>query len=342
MTDEIIDLVGSILQVSLKDDQMLKIGLALHLKRTFTRYQYSMQLHNPLLNEIKQDYSSIFGACWATSSIFERYAQIILTEDEVAFIAIHIGAAISRQRHKIRTIVVCASGIGTSQLIARRIEGNFPEILVINVLPSTHFSIKIAQEADLIITTVPIRLKLENMLMISPQVNEQDVRLIRNMISQMQGHGKTEQIEHPLQGVLHPDLMLLDSNLTNKQQILEEGCQILFQKGYVKQEFLEDVLNRERITSTTVGKGVAIPHGVHGFVHKPGILMIKLRKPISWDDEWVDLIFILALKFTDLVETKEFFRSFYKVLNDEKVLRSIRQTADPERIINILVGESQK
>lgn len=100
-------------------------------------------------------------------------------------------------------------------------------------------------------------------------------------------------------------------------------------------------MRREDITSTSIGKGVAIPHGIHEFVIKPAICIIKLKKPIDWSGDEVDIVFVLALKFSDIQETKDFFKYFYNLLNDERVLGSIRKADKPGKIAKTILGKSE-
>lgn len=334
---EIIQLVSSILGVNLKNDSMLQKGLSLHLKRAVTRIKYDMFLKNPLLEEIKKEYTSIFGACWATSCIFERRTGVLLNEDEVAFIAIHIGAAVSRRRRQIIAVVICASGIGTSQLIAGKIERQIPEITIKDVLSYSKLNEKILEEADIIISTVPIQLKKENLIFISTMVNELDIKRIREVTAKISELDMEVKDSKPLPDTFLKELIVINGGFKTKEEVILHGSELLFEKGYVTSEFTKDVLRREEITSTAVGKGVAIPHGIQGFVIRPGICIIKLKRPIDWSGEKVDLIFVLALKFSDIKETKDFFKYFYSILNDETILQSIRESSEPESIINIIV-----
>ncbi len=122
LANEIILLIGNILSVDFTEDERLLIGLVLHLRPTINRLKYGLRIRNPLLTEIKEKYPSIFGASWAASVLFEKHFGLRVTEEEIGYIAIHIGAALERQSRKARVVVVCSSGIGTAQLIATRLK----------------------------------------------------------------------------------------------------------------------------------------------------------------------------------------------------------------------------
>jgi transcriptional antiterminator len=338
---EIVQLVSSILEINLVNNEILLKGLALHLKRVINRKKFNMHLKNPLLDQIKKEYTSIFGACWATSNIFEKKTGLLLDEDEVAFIAIHIGGAISRKKNCINVIVVCASGIGTSQLIAGRIERYVQEIIVKDVLPYNHLNEDIYNQAELIISTVPIDNPEKNVVIISSKVNEADIKKIQQVVFKILGSNIVLKSNESVVNLIKEELIILDADCESIEDTIYYASNNLYENGYVTSEFANDVIKREKITSTSVGKGVAIPHSIKGFVIKPGICLIKLKKPIEWHDERVDLVFVLALMFTDVKETKEFFKYFYYLLNNEKVLDDIRFSNDKKSILNIIMKQGE-
>ena len=50
-----------------------------------------VRIHNPLLHEVRNSFSSIYQATWATSILFDQYYSVTITEDEIAYIALYLG-----------------------------------------------------------------------------------------------------------------------------------------------------------------------------------------------------------------------------------------------------------
>lgn len=68
------------------------------------------------------------------------------------------------------------------------------------------------------------------------------------------------------------------------------------------EEYVESVLERERLVSTSVGNGVAIPHGKSKAVLKPTVYFARTNKLVRWgegEEDLVDLIFMLAVPDDD-------------------------------------------
>ena len=96
------------------------------------------------------------------------------------------------------------------------------------------------------------------------------------------------------------------SNLvaSTKEEALEKLAELLYSNGTVsdKEAFLADVLEREKISTTGIGNGIAIPHGKSPSVAETGVAIGRLEKSVEWesvDDKPVELIVLLAVNGAD-------------------------------------------
>ena len=102
----------------LKQDDGFIRGLLAHMEPTLIRLKNGMNITNPLLDQIKQDYAVIYQNCQRIAVILQNYVGCEIPDAEIGFLAIHFGAAIVRmenqqeQKRKVWIGVVCASGIG--------------------------------------------------------------------------------------------------------------------------------------------------------------------------------------------------------------------------------------
>ena len=96
------------------------------------------------------------------------------------------------------------------------------------------------------------------------------------------------------------------------------------------------MLERENVESTAIGSGIAIPHGKAENVIRPQICVVKLAEPLNWGNMKVDVIFLLALNFENMITTKAFFRDFTGVLSEEESLNAIRGTRGSKELEGVL------
>lgn len=332
----VIHAASEILEVDLSGDRLLLTGLTLHFRPSVMRLRYGMEIRNPLLERIKQEYTSIFGAAWAASTIFERYFGVTINEDEVGYIAMHLGGAMARLKNKIKAVVVCASGLGTSQLVAMRLEREVPELEITEIVSVQQLSKVLTEGCDIIISTVAVRERHEKLIHISTLVDEKDVFVIRNFLRSMQEQ-RRERTCQSLAASISADFCFAGCVHKSKKEVIKFYGEQLEKSGYTRAGFVESALQREQITSTSVGRGVAIPHGNDEFVLQPKICVVQLTKPIKWGDDYVDLVMLLALNVQ--YAKNSFFRSFYAMLDDEQVLRRMRHAKNGQEIMNIILEE---
>ncbi|HLN63903.1 MAG TPA: PTS sugar transporter subunit IIA, partial [Symbiobacteriaceae bacterium] len=96
--------------------------------------------------------------------------------------------------------------------------------------------------------------------------------------------------------VLDPVLLLPQTALTDKEQILAQLAELLTQSGYVRSDFLDGVLEREEMGPAVLGGQMAIPHADPTRVRRPGIAVAVLERPIPWGFGMaVDVVCMAAL-----------------------------------------------
>jgi activator of the mannose operon (transcriptional antiterminator) len=335
MAKSIITMSSEILDVDLTKDGGLLTRLVLHLRPTVMRLKYGLRLTNPILSRIKEEYTNIFGVAWACNSIFENKFGVTINEDEVGYLVLHLALSVDKIRSKIKTVIVCSSGIGTSQLVASKLVKKFDNLDITHILPYNLLSQKIIEEADLIITTIRNIKKGEKVVYISALANENDYSNISNTIKNLKRDGLSIPLSNAedvknldddkyQESILEKELCFLNSDITDFPQAIIYYGKLMEKKGYAKIGFHEDILKREKIGSTYIGKGIAIPHAKDIFVNKSKICIVKFTKPITWQGNKVDVIFILCLKFNDANNTKNFFKKFYSLLENDEMISQIK------------------
>jgi transcriptional antiterminator len=340
LVKKLITNISNQLAIELIDDDRLLKGLALHLDVAIRRSKLGVNPENPMLDKIKVQFTSIYVSVLTCIRELEVDENITLNEDEVGYIVLHIGAAIERKKrkNKYNTFIICASGIGTSQLVASRLAREFEELNIIDVLPVFEINENLIKKVDIIISTLRLPFKDEKIIIINNWVDKFDILTIRNYIEKHPlSTGNKETFETKL--YIEKDLIFFENKLIHKETLLKKYAAILEERGYVLSGYFESMLARECRASTSIGgKGVAIPHGQEDLIIKPGIMVIRTDKPCNWNEDYVDLIFILAIKFQDIKETRSFFKTFFKILDDDillKNLRLLKSEAEFEKVFKV-------
>lgn len=243
--------VSGQLGVDLTKDFSLYQGLLAHMEPLIFRLKQKLESFNPLTDEIKKKYPMLFLAVKQT--LETEFDDLEFSADEVAFIVLHFGSALlmNEERVQIDAVVVCPTGIGTSKMLASRIQKELPEIDTVKILSIHDFQTANFQDYDLVISTIRLPVTDVDYLMVSPLLNEQDISHIENYLQHNIQKVTRNKQYLPAEdfgdvGKKHrPDLMRLLSDIKQVQSGMEailEHFSVVKMRGTDYWRVLEDVL----------------------------------------------------------------------------------------------------
>ncbi|MFG1480759.1 PTS IIA-like nitrogen regulatory protein PtsN [Xanthobacter sp. V4C-4] len=148
----------------------------------------------------------------------------------------------------------------------------------------------------------------------------------------------------PLADLLVPNAVFPMLRASSKKQVLQELAQqaaLLVDRD--QREIFETLLQRERLGSTGVGNGIAIPHGKLPNLGKLFGLFARLEKPIdfeSLDGEPVDLVFLLLAPEAAGADHLKALARVARMLRDPDVVEKLRATRDAGLMYTLLTATS--
>ncbi len=170
-------------------NQSLLAGLVNHLAPSISRLKMHMDIRNPLLGEMQKHYPELMTLTKKCVGEIEAELGEILPDAEIAYIAMHLGAALSDSEkflHAIhRVVVACPTGMGTSRLLASRLRATFPTLKIVDEIPILEINSEYiaAKDFDFIISTVPIPRAERPVLVVSATLTEDDRKKIEIELS---------------------------------------------------------------------------------------------------------------------------------------------------------------
>lgn len=346
-TVKFINLCSEISNIQLKEDRFFVEQVFLQLKTMIERLKYHVGFKNPLLRQIKSKYPNTMAMAWAACNMIEKELELDINEQEVGFLALHIGGAIERRTSFLKACIVCDYGIGISQLLKEKIERTISDLKVIGVLSNRDIRSIRDLDCDIIISTLPLEEARLNkpVIVVGHLLLPLDIKNLETTMKQIKKNKlrtgiKTGDIGKK-QRLFHKDLLYINLETSDKEELLRLLCSRLENLGYVTEGFENSVLERERSTSTEVGKGIALPHGQTKYVNRSVVSVATLNQPIVWfDDSKVDLVFLLAF---DLDEGKgmkdeiiKFYKSFVMFLDNDENIRQLKQSSDEKELMHNL------
>lgn len=323
--------------LDLEKDDELSCAMFDHLECMVHRIQSKMYLANPILESVKKEMFYEYEiASYLLAKFSARYG-IEATEDEIGYITFHIGASIERmaQKNKIKlsAAIVCMTGIGTSQFISMKLKRIFPDLEIGKTVSGNRAESLCKEGQDFVISTIPLYLTGIDVIQVSSVLNEEDIHRLRKYICSKDN--RREEDEHAysyLKGLLNENVSILSCDLTSREEIIELLGGRMKREGYVDDGFVPSLFDREKLSDTSIGNLIAIPHAFEGHILRQGIGLLTLQRPVLWGNEKVQIVFMLALN----ASTENHFQGIFgEILELTRNLKDIEHVLKARRFSEI-------
>ena len=141
--------------------------------------------------------------------------------------------------------------------------------------------------------------------------------------------------------ILSKERISLQATAIDKTDAIRKAGELLVTTGCVLPEYVDGMLKREESMSTSLGNGVAIPHGVYenrDHILQTGISVLQLTEGVDWDeDEKVYMVIGIAAVGDEHVGV---LSNLAEVIDNEETLAELLKTSDPDVVVKYL-GDTQ-
>ena len=172
------------------NNRELEKDLFNHIEPMLQRLKNGIEIKNDLLDEIKMEYSKIFKEVRKVSrKVVKNFKVSNISEEESAFITLYFMKNIEETKNEKNIIIICSSGVGTSELLKVKVRRAFPEINIVDVISKRSYMKKKEghKGIDFILTTVNFEEEIEiPCLLVSAIFTEND----KNRVEKIMKGGK--------------------------------------------------------------------------------------------------------------------------------------------------------
>lgn len=247
----LINNVGLLLNVDLSNDKHLFNSLFQHLCACEYRNRNNISLDNPLKDELKNNYKDLFEIVKAVIIDVNEPDVIMPSDDEIAYVMLHFCTAIKRdikQIKPLRVLVVCATGIGTAELLSLGLKENFNFEIVDKLAKHQLKDEKYLNDVDLIISTVPLKSRIPSVV-VSPILKEKDIIDIKHFINRLDLVGKLDikSTKMSKTAVMLKDLLNKYPSNKDEEILIEKIKTLLLNEKGEENYMLSDLIRKETI-----------------------------------------------------------------------------------------------
>jgi len=332
--------VNAFYYINLSEPEFLT-RFALHIRNLLVRSRYNYSSKNPLATGIQSSCPLIYDAAIGMTSIIKEKTGLTINEDEVAYIAFHIGSALETQKaisSKINAVLYCPNYYDMNKKLIHTINTNFSNSILIKNVITNETEFDNLSNYDLIISTIPISKVLPiPTITVSILLNDKDIYSIRNKIDEIKIEKKKHMLKKHLESLIYPELFEKNEKLKTREKTIDYMCEKLVKLDCVDELFQQEILAREQMASTAF-HNFAIPHAIRMDAKKTSMNIIISEKGVQWDDKQVNLIMMLSFNKNERYIFNEIFDTLTMILTDADNVKRIVSAHDYEEFIELLVS----
>lgn len=300
--------------VTFEDRETLERALFIHIKGSLYRYQYGIQIGNPMSDDVVREYPNLFEITKNVSKYLEQMIGLPIPDSEVAYLALHFGAFLktsSSGGRRLRILIVCVNGVSTGNMLRREVAKLLPEAEIIGVVPAIN-AVHVQDTCDLVISTVRVQ-SIIPVIVVNPILTDDDRSYI---------------LHHRLIASSH------------HRQILESLFDVM--KKYTEESRYPEL--RQDLLNCLSGAGQAAAD-LPLLGEKPGLARILRPSLITFCDEppaWIDAVYLaggpladsgcITGNYLDAIVSQTTYYGSYMFITNEIMLAH----AKPENGVNYL------
>lgn len=338
LVKELLDNIYYDYNFDLRKDIILSHDLFLHFNSILNTKSFALNKRNPLLNTIKTNFPLAFDiTLTCTAKIFNK-PPYTLTEDEVGYVSLHIGAAIERcfsgSLQNKSVILVCGSGQATTRMLEARLNVFFKDKITIVRKASYNEFINYTKREllniDFVISTIPLKSDYIPTITVDFALNNYDIEAISKFLTTISLNKMKKSSKF-----FDKNLFLHLESIDSKESLIKQMCQLMEQQGIVESDYFDCVMERENLAKTNMNDFFALPHPMRLCANETKVAVAIIDKPLTWyQHDTVQIIFLLAIKQGEQQDIEHLYDIFIEIVNNAKLQQSLIHSHNFDSFIN--------
>lgn len=318
--------LGNELNVDFSENLSLYNDLVFLMRPLVYRINHGINIINPLLEEIREQYPALFKMVRKHITGVEKLIGVSLPDDELGYIVVHFASIMERRTSltglRPNVLLVCDSGVGTSNLLRARITSLYEVNVVAAVTYGQLEATLQTKRVDYILSTMDINHDNVTTFRISPLISEKDKRLLDSRfqpkitrqldvstllrilekhciikdkaglikalsavyrLSPEQQYWKED--DKMLKDVIRKDMIELGYLAKDWENAVRRSGYLLQQGDCIEERYIDSMVSAVKAMGAyiVIGRGIALPHSRSSAgAKKIGISFLRLSEPVEF------------------------------------------------------------
>lgn len=311
-------------------DEPMRLQLVLHMFNAYQRAIYHVSYPNPLAAQIKSEYAPVYDMAVYIAHRFSTAMDVEVGENEIAFIAFHIGAYFEKFSAPDGAIT-CTVIIEEYHDFARRLVDDLKaefgdDISVVAVMSCDNY-LADPPECDVVVTTIDVPVcGGSTKILIGPILTKQNVRKIRDRLCAIQERRRRLYAQGLLGRLLQPGLFIRNVDADDATSCIDRMGKLLAAQGLATPEYIADVHLRESVSSTAFTDSLAIPHAISVYPERSFIAVAHNDAPIPWGRHDVRFVLLIGIAQEDMGLFRDVLDLIIEVFSSVETTMRLMQT----------------
>ncbi|MDL5488137.1 BglG family transcription antiterminator [Microbacterium wangruii] len=319
------------------------VRLALHVQNLQQRARAQAWSRNPLTRSLKSTYPMIFEVAVYIASRLADRLDIALMDDEIAYIAMHVGGRLERSRRAdqmLTATIVCPGYYELHELLRSSVDRSLGQVVEVVGVETRVDPDWAGIRTDLVLTTIEPPAPGERIVRIQPFLTEADVERVQAAAGRVRRGRRLARLREELERYFSPTAFVrgLDGE-GGEEAVIRRLGETLVAEGIIDEGYVQRTIEREGLSSTAFTDALAVPHAI-GMTATRTAIAIGIAEPsIAWGEGRVQVVAFTAFSEGDRAAFQTVFEQFVEVFSErDSVQRIVRRGTDFASFLDELVA----
>lgn len=309
----------------LADDRIAR-SLAVLVQTLMRRATEQLWSRNPMTRSLKSASPLVFEMAVSVAGDLSEALGATIPDDEIADIAMHLGAALDLDRAQAAKLTATIVSPGLDDL-RQRLRQSVVRALGHEIEVTATSSRHGAGDAptDLVLSTIdpPAHHVAERVVRITPFLSERDIDRVSDAAGRMRRQRRLSGLRAEMSRWFAPAAFVRDIEASSPEQVIRTLGAALEREGIIDEAHVESAIERERLSSTAFTEHLAVPHAMTMSATRTAIALAVNEQAIDWGSDRVHVVAFAAFSESDRAAFQTVFEQFVDVFADAGNARRI-------------------
>ncbi|MDA3806005.1 PTS sugar transporter subunit IIA [Clavibacter sp. CT19] len=312
------------------EDEDFTVRFSLHLGNLVARAADRSFSRNPLARSIKTSYPMTYEIAVFIASEVQRRRGIAINDDEIAYIALHVGShreRVARRDDRVACALVCPNYYDLHQIMRSRIEQALGADISVDAVITRTDADADALGVDLVIDATGSRPPGDAVVVVQPLPTPDDIEAIRRAVARVRRLARRSAMKHDLLRFLDESLFFRDLHAPDEEAMIRLLGGRMVEQGIIEPEYIEGAIERERLSSTAFTDTLAVPHSLAMTAHRTAIAIVVNDEAMQWGGNRVHVVALVAFSASGRSSFQHVFDQFVEVFSDHRDVQAIMRAS---------------